>query len=149
MVGRSGSKASQRKRMTEILRSKKFYLAAAVLIGALLLGAYFWSDQAKTPTDFGLAPGEVGRLTSLQTGEFFTESANGELQPLSASHTFRLGDVLVVSEGAKASLLLVRPDDLSDDPDLIVVSPKPGERYPINIRIERQEDSSTLVTINP
>ena len=138
---------------------KSHYAALAVVLGgALIVGVVVMQKSDKTPTTVKPpasvtsnqnSQNVVGRVVSLSSGTLsIANGKSGELRALSANDTLYLGDTVYAGQGIKATLNLMKPKGMSEDPELVFIQPMPGEQYPVNVKLQRKDDGSIEVTIS-
>ncbi|GEM_PF-3017763 len=136
------------------------YVVPAVVVGgALILGVVLMERSGKTPinvktpanvTSNQHSQNVVGRVVSISSGTLsIKDEKSSELRALSAGDTLHLSDTIYAGQGVKATLNLTTPKGISDDPELVFIRPKPGEEYPVNVKLERKDDGSVEAMINP
>ena len=135
--------------------SKNFLLGLGAVAGtALIIGAVISGKPAKTPvsvptTAIPSNQAVVGSVASLFSGTLsIKDEKSGELRPLQTGDTLHLGDTIIAATSTKATLKLSKPAGMTNDPELVFIKPLPGEKYIVNIRLERQADGSVEATIS-
>ncbi|MBI3685317.1 hypothetical protein HY250_02845 [Candidatus Azambacteria bacterium] len=124
-------------------------VSVAMVGTVVVLGAVALSKLGKPSTCATSNQNVVGQVVSVSSGNLFLkDEQSGKLCALRASDTLRLGDTVMAGPGVKAALKLTAPPGTSEDSDLVLIRPLPGKEYPVNVKLERQNDGSIETTIS-
>lgn len=106
-----------------------------------VVGVLLFTNAVLASTD-SVSENIAGQITSIASGQLYIKSQSGnKLHTLAVHDQLHVGDTVMVSLGAQAVLNLTRPSNVSEDDQLVMITPLPGKHYTVIVRLQDKTDS--------